>query len=141
MDFIAAAGLYPNHRPEKLYFLTAGIIDCNMFSRLFNQNPLLYAVLFILIDGMFAGLMGLMSVCVSKWVKSHFSAVMIPFVIYILTGVLLLNDNGYSLSVMEMINPAQRVLVRVYEMILLYVVIFFLSSFITWFWSRKRDII
>lgn len=140
-NLFIAAGLYPNTLPEKLDFLSAGIIDCYRFPVLFNQRPLSYCLVFILMDGIFAGALGLISVAVTKFCKSQFSAVMAPFVIYILTGVTMVSENGHSIAVMEMINPIQNYITTIEQTCLSYLVIVIGSIFVLWLWGRKRDII
>ncbi len=140
-NLFIAAGLYPNALPEKLDFLSAGIIDCHRFPVLFSQRPLSYCLMFIVLDGLFAGALGLISVAVTKCCKSQFSAVVAPFVIYIMTGVIMVSENGRSISVMEMINPIQRYIATTGEMFMVYIFIVICSIFTIWFCGRKRDIL
>ena len=56
IDLFIAAGLYPDRKPNKLTFLYAGIIDCNLFPRLFALYPVCYCLVFILLDAVFGGL-------------------------------------------------------------------------------------
>ena len=140
-DVFIAAGIYPNHPPEKLTFLSAGIIDCNLFPVLFNTRPALYILAFILIDGLFAGLMGLVSLAVSKWTKSFFTSIVFPFVLYVITGVIFTGYEGDNYSVMEIINPSQRLLVLPHVMVGIYVIVFVLSIIVLRAWTGKRDVL
>ncbi len=140
-DLFIAAGLYPNALPNKLDFLSAGIIDCNRFPRLFHEKPSIYCLVFILIGGLFAGALGLVSVAIAKFCKSRFAAVVAPFVVYILTGVIMINETGHSLAVMEMINPLQRCLTSTAQMCIVYLLIVAASVSAIWYFGRKRDIL
>lgn len=140
-NLFIAAGLYPDHLPEKLNFLSAGVIDCDRFPILFNEHPLAYCVVFILLDGFFAGAFGLVSVAAMKYCKNQFSAVMTPFVLYILTGVLMLGESGRSISIMEMVNPVQRYTATAGQMCAVYLFIMIASVLMIWFCGRKRDIL
>lgn len=140
-NLFIVAGLYPNSLPEKLDFLSAGIIDCHRFPVLFSKSPLSYCLVFIIIDGFFAGALGLVSVAVTKYCKSQFSAVITPFVIYILTGVIMVNESGYSISIMEMVNPIQRYIATTEQMCVVYLFIVIISILVIWFCGRKRDIL
>lgn len=140
-NLFIAAGLYPDSLPEKLNFLSAGVIDCDRFPVLFSEHPLAYCMVFILVDGLFAGALGLVSVAVMKYCKSQFSAVMTPFVLYILTGLFMLNESGRSIAVMEMVNPIQRYTATVGQMCAVYLFIVLASIIVIWFCGRKRDIL
>lgn len=140
-NLIVTAGLYASRQPEKLYFLTAGIIDCNLFPILFNQYPVWYCVVYILVDGIFAGLLGLTSLLVSKWVNSYFAAVMVPFVIYILTGVLFVGEGVGTWSIMEMLNPVQRCVVFGHQVVIVGIGIVIINGIVLWYYAGKRDIL
>ena len=63
IDLFIGAGIYPDRNPEKLTFLYAGIQDSNMFPRLYQLHPAGYCLMFTLLDAVFGGLMGLVSMC------------------------------------------------------------------------------
>ncbi len=140
-NLFIVAGLYPNALPDKLDFLSAGVIDCHRFAVLFNQHPLLYCLVFTLVDGLFAGALGLVSLAVTRVCKSQFAAVVTPFVIYIMTGVLMTGESGHSASVMEMVNPCQRYVATMAEMCTVYLFIAAVSISVIWYFGRKRDIL
>lgn len=141
LNLFIVAGLYPNGLPNKLDFLSAGVIDCYRFSLLFNQSPLIYCLVFILVDGLFAGALGLVSVAVARLCRSQFAAVVTPFVAYILTGVLMINDSGYSVSVMDMVNPLQTYLTTTAQMCAVFLLIMAAASSAIWYFGRRRDIL
>lgn len=141
INLFIAAGLYKNALPERLSFSAAGIIDCNRFPVLFSEKPVLYCLVFILIDGLFAGSLGLFSVAVSRWCRSGFAAIMLPFVIYIITGAIFVNPDGKSMAMMAMLNPVQSYITTYGEMILVYVVLTMACSLVVWLCGRKRDVI
>lgn len=109
LDLMAVMAVYPLRMPERLEFLSAGILDVNLFSGLYETNSALYALAFILMDGMFAGILALFSMCVAERVESRFSAVVLPFVIYVMWSAVMMENNQGRLSVMEMLNPRQRI--------------------------------
>lgn len=141
LDLYGAAGLYPDGKPDKLSFLTAGIIDSYLFPELFNGRPWIYILLFIFIDGMFAGLFAVMSVCISRWSRNRFSAVMFPFVVYVLTGVVLDGVSDGCWSVLQMVNPEQPSVTYMYQMVVVYMFTACVSVMVTWFYSRRRDVL
>ena len=141
LNLYIVAGKYPNGIPDKLSFITAGIIETYLFSATFNSHPVLYALAFICIDGLFAGLMGLMSVAIFRCVRSRFAAIVFPFVIYILTGVVLEGKMDGNWSVMQMINPVQNEVTYPYQIVSIYVILLAICIGATWVCSRKRDIL
>ena len=55
IDMMVVMTIYPLRAPERLEFLTAGILDANLFSDLFAENGALYALAYIVFDGVYAG--------------------------------------------------------------------------------------
>lgn len=141
VNLFIAAGLYRNDLPERLSFSAAGIIDCNRFPVLFSEKPVLYCLVFILIDGLFAGALGLCSLAFSRWCRSEFAVVMLPFVIYIITGAIFVNSDGKSMAMMAMLNPVQSYITTYGEMILVYLVFTAACSLVVWLCGRRRDVI
>ncbi|MBR6666437.1 MAG: hypothetical protein IKL22_12070 [Lachnospiraceae bacterium] len=142
LNLFLVAGLFPNHSVEKLEFLAAAIKDSHLFSLLFYQKPHLYALIFILIDGLIGGLMGLISLSVTKACSTLFSAVMIPFLIYIVTGVLFQSstESGH-LSLMEMANPMQSYVTTAQKLIGTYLVVLLVTMCTTYIQAKGRDIL
>ena len=119
LDLMAVMTIYPLRMPERLEFLSAGILDVNLFSGLYETNGALYALAFILLDGLFAGLLALVSVCVAERVESMFSAIVIPFAFYIMWSTVMMENNDGRFSVMEMLNPRQSVVFSRLQVVLM----------------------
>lgn len=141
LNLFLAAGLYRNGFPERLTFSSAGIIDCNMFPILFSEKPILYCLVFIVIDGLFAGALGLCSVAIAKCCRSAFTATVFPFVFYIITGAIMVNSDGTSFAMMAMLNPVQAYISTYGQMLLTYVFVMGLCACVIWILGRKRDVI
>ena len=141
IDLFIGAGIYPDKNPEKLTFLYAGIIDCHMFPRLFQLHPVCYCLVFILLDAVFGGLMGLVSMCAARWSGSRFATVMGPFALYVFTGVLLEGDGNGTWSALKMVNPLQEVVTYSYQMVIMYAVFFIVPLALIYIWHRRRDIL
>ncbi|MBO5260873.1 MAG: hypothetical protein J6A82_01275 [Coprococcus sp.] len=142
LDLFLAAGLYPDNKPERLSFMVAGIVDSQLWAELYGTHPVLYSLLFTGIDGLFGGLFGVMSVCVGRWMNSNFTAVMVPFALYVVSGEVLVSNKKRMLSIMLMINPVQRAgAICWYNMLSLYIVLMLVCLFVTWFNSRRRDVL
>ena len=141
VDLFIAAGLYSNYLPERLEFMSVGLLDRNLFTTICNFHPLLYALLFILIDGLFAGAIALISLSISRLVKSHFTAVVTPMVIYITSSIFMQGDNYGNWGVIYMLNPYPVVPTLWYQMLIAYIVIFGVDCLIIWLITRKRDVL
>ena len=146
LNLFILAGIYPNYIPDA--FLNVGglrIPDRRLFAALCNAHPALYSIVFICIDGIFAGAISLTSLSLSKAVKSHFTAVVTPMVIYIVSSTLLFpNDDDPVIgnwSIMDMVNPSPIVTTLWYQMLTVLFVVLIINIFFIWIFSRKRDVL
>ena len=108
---------------------------------LYETNGALYALAFILLDGLFAGLLALVSVCVAERVESMFSAIVIPFAFYIMWSAVMMENNDGRFSVMEMLNPLQSVVFSGLQVVLMAVggtLIIILWLFLK---GRRKDVL
>lgn len=140
-DLLVVAGLFPNYIPERLEFMSIGLLDRHLFTLTYSYHPALYCLIYILIDSMFAGVIALTSLSLSKVVKSHFSAVVAPMVIAIITSMILSSDAQGNWGLLGMINPRQSVTTMWYQMLLVYLVILVTNLISIALVSIKRDII
>ncbi|MCR4670526.1 MAG: hypothetical protein K5643_04965 [Saccharofermentans sp.] len=141
LNLFIAAGLFSNYSPERLEWMNIGIVDRNMFTTIFISNPAVYCLVYILIDGLFAGAIALTSLSLSKVVKSHFTAVVTPMVLYVLFAMFMEGNDFGNWSVLGMLNPRQYVVTKSWQMITAFLVILFINVFIIWVTSRKRDVL
>ena len=116
-NLFLAAGFYPDNSPER------------------------YCLIYILIDGIMGGLLGMVAVCISRWVDSRFSAIMVPFVLYVVVGVVLSEQDLGGWSLYGIVNPIQNALVLWYQPILVFMAVIMVSVIITIIYSKKRDIL
>lgn len=108
INIMIAMTQYPMIVPEKFFFMGVSM-DSYVFSYTFNTNPGLYILIYVLIDGFFAGLFALISVCVTEFTESVFIALTCPFAIYMLSSSILVfgtkGDGNYSMQML--LNPCQ----------------------------------
>lgn len=109
VDMMAVMTIYPLRAPERLEFLSVGILDANLFSDLYARSTVLYVLVYILFDGMYAGALALFGICVAEHVESLFSTVVLPFAGYIIWSTVMLENYEGRFSMVEMLNPQQRV--------------------------------
>ena len=105
----------------------------------YSNHPVLYCLIYMIIDGLFAGTIALTSLSISNIVKSQFSAVVSPMVICIITSMLFPGNEYGNWAVLGMINPRQVVTTLWYQMVIVFLAILIVNSLIIWFISRKRD--
>lgn len=118
LNLMLCMGTVPMRLPEKLTFLNASILDRSLFAEIYYTYPIIYCVLFILLDGLFAGILALYSICIAEWVESAFSAIATPFAVYILSDVALVGDATSNWAVMEMVNPMQDYTIQVEQLLI-----------------------
>lgn len=141
LNLFIAAGLFPNYSPERLEFMSLGLMDRNMFAYTYSQHPVVYCLLFILIDSGFAGVIALTSLSISRAVRSRFTAIVTPMVIYIISGMILEGDDRGNWGIIGMVNPRQYVTTRWYQMLIAFAAILVVNTLVIRSITRKRDII
>lgn len=141
VNLFVVAGLFPNYIPERLEFMSIGLLDRHLFTSIYSYHPAVYCLIYILVDGMFAGAVALISLSLSKVVKSDFSAVVAPMVIAIISSMILSGDDQGNWGFLGMINPRQYVTTLWYQMLFLYIGILTINIVIIGLISRKRDVI
>lgn len=141
LDLFVVAGIFPNYSPERLQFMCISLTDVHLFTEILFYHPVIYCVIFTLIDCMFAGIIALISISVTKIVKSHFSAVVLPMVMLIISSVLLTGDGYGNWCVLEMLNPNQYVVTFWYQMLIVFCLITAVNIFSIWLVNRKRDVL
>lgn len=140
INFMICMRVFPLRIPEKLLFY-GGTVDACLFADVYYNSSLAYGILFILIDGLAAGIIALFSICVGDLCDSSFVAVTTPFVGYIITGFLFSNPGDKNFSLLEMINPHQVMAAdesRLFSMlgIMLFVAVVWIIGK-----ARKKDIL
>ena len=145
LNLAVAAGLYPDFFPDLLEAMVgAGFDNRCLFSELYSIDPALYCLAFLLVDGIFAGVIALTSLGISRFVKSHFTAVATPMVIYIVLSMLLFRpqDAGFSnWSIECMLNPYPIVTTAWYQMLIAVVLILTINAAAIGLFSRRRDVL
>lgn len=141
MDLFICAGLYPNLPPEKLQFMTAGVLNRSMFAVIFHTKPLLYILLYIFIDGMSGGLLNLVSMAVAPYSGSVFTVTVMPFALYLAEGVAFQSLHRINLSVLELVNPLQDFPANLTVVSLMYAGILVICVCLIAMHGRKRDVL
>ncbi len=142
LNLFLAAGIYPNYQPELLSFLVGGATtDIHLLSELFAYNVALYCLVYIFIDGLFAGAIALLSIAITRLSGSFFTVIVVPFVVYVFQGMVMLGDSFGNWSVLHMTNPIQPVITKWFQMLIAYIVILLVSLCTSILVNRKRDIL
>lgn len=141
MNLFIAAGMYPNYIPERLKATSIPLSDIYIFASIFDKHPAVYCLIFILIDSLFAGVMALTTLSLTAKVKSSFTAVVTPMVLFFMFDVLKEAKDFGNWSVTEMLNPRQYLHTYWYQMLIVYLVIFVFNVLVITLTLRKRDIL
>jgi hypothetical protein len=109
VDFIVWMMIYPLRIPEPLLFL-GSTGDACLFASTYYDSSLKYAIIFILVDGLAAGVLALLSVCISELTESSFITITAPFAIYVAESYVFGNymDAKKNYSIQDLINPLQQ---------------------------------
>ncbi len=145
LNMTVAAGLYPDFYPDLLESMVgAGFMNRYLFSELYSIDPALYCLSFLLVDSFFAGAIALTSLGISRFVKSHFTAVATPMVIYIFLSMLLFRSEDAEFSnwsIEYMLNPFPVVTTAWYQMLIAFVLILAVNTVLIGLFSRRRDVL
>ncbi len=145
LNLTVAAGLYPDFYPDLLdNMVGAGFMNRCLFSELYNIDPALYCVAFLLVDSIFSGVIALTSLGISRFVKSHFTAVATPMVIYIFLSMLLFRSEDAEFSnwsIEYMLNPYPVVTTAWYQILIAFVLILAVNTVLICLFSRRRDVL
>lgn len=79
LNYLTVAMFVPAYQPEAHYSMYLGISYGTMWSHLFYTYPVLYDILYILMDFVFAGLFACMSLAVSMVVKNKIAVLLLPY--------------------------------------------------------------
>ena len=113
------------------------ISPVTMLYELFFTHPLIYILMFIVIDFLFAGVIATLSLSYTYFTEHKFGVLIVPFVfyffIYSLTN--LINRTEYSLFFM-LNGGANNNYLLVY---ILYFLLFFVLSYIVFMWKGKKQ--
>lgn len=108
VNFMIAMTMLPLIIPEKFFF--KGIVmDSYIFSYIYNTNPGLYVLIYIALDGLFAGLLADLALCIAEFTESSFITLTFPFAFYMLSSQMLAlgmkGNQNFSLNLL--LNPYQ----------------------------------
>lgn len=141
LSLFIVGGLYPDIKPSILNPSTLYVLDTGLFSSLFHVDPVLFCLAYILADGMFAGVIGLIALAVTGLCRSHFMTVTVPWLLcMIFSTVFELNDTFFGWSLMYMINPINSD-VHLYQMFTVFFLLLICSISCIFIAYGKKDII
>ena len=141
MNLFIAAGLYPNFIPERLNATSIPLDDVYLFAAIYDKHPAIYCLIYILVDSLFAGAMALTSLSLTVKVKSSFTAVVTPMVLFFMFDIFVGTKDYGNWSVLSMLNPRQYMHLYWYQMLIMYLVIFSVNVVVIKLNIRKRDIL
>lgn len=141
LNLYVVAGIFPDYHTERLTAMSIGLIDRCMFVSVYNLDPALYCLLFLIIDSSFAGVIALTSLSITNAVKSNFTAVVTPLVLVLMFDIFVgVKDYG-NWSVLSMLNPRQYMHTYWYQMLIAFLVILIVNVAVITITSKKRDIL
>ena len=141
MNFFIAAGLYPNYIPERLNATSIPLDDVYIFAAIYDKHPAIYCLIYILVDSLFAGALALTSLSLTVKVKSSFTAVVTPMVLFFMFDIFVGTKDYGNWSVLSMLNPRQYMHFYWYQMLIVYLVILTVNVVVITVTSKKRDIL
>lgn len=140
LNLMLCMRVFPLRIPEPLAFY-GSTTDAYLFADVYYDSSLAYCLLFILIDGLAAGLMALFSICVAELSDSAFIVITAPFVVYLITGTLFSEGGKKNFSLMNMLDPNQKTAAD--ESRLFCLLLLLLLTAVLWIFckARRKDIL
>lgn len=141
IDFILTAAVLPALLPDVTTALFP-IFYQSMWSNLFYTHPLIYTMLYLGIDFIFAGLMAELIFCVTNLAENVFIVLIFPFACYLFieniccSGVLQLA----AWNIRMMVMPSQP-LMQSMEKIGLEILVLFLLTIVLCLKNKRRDVL
>lgn len=141
MNLFITAGMYSNYIPERLLFDSIALQNTYMFSLIYSDHPAMYCLVYILVDGLFAGAISLTSLSLTVKVKSSFTAIVTPMVMLLMFDIFVGVKDFGNWSVIAMLNPRQYMHTYWYQLLIVFLVIFAVNVMVIILTARKRDIL
>ena len=80
-NFILTACVIPAIRPTRIYALKYVNASGTMWSVMFYKHPLIFVILYLLLDLLFGGIFALMSLAVGAFVRRRMIAIAVPYIL------------------------------------------------------------
>lgn len=147
LNLMLSMSVFSLRLPEKLDFMSAGgTKDTALFSRVFWSDTLLYCLIFILIDMIFAGCIAVFSICIADFTDNMFSTVAIPFAAIVISSTFFEDYDLYgitesNISIVKMIDPIQESITTGRVMALVLLCMLFVSAVWIIIKQKNKDIL
>lgn len=79
INFLLVASFIPAITPTKIYALTYPVGFSSLWSSLFYTHPVVFVILYLIVDFIFAGLFATMGLAMSFFIKNRIAIILIPF--------------------------------------------------------------
>lgn len=114
LNFIVTVAFIPSTVPQINYEIYNHVCFGSMWADLFYSHPLVYVVLYILLDGLFSGVIALFGYALSFYITNQFAAAALPLLLFwgidYLSGLLARAVPGtswtYEISPIAYLHPA-----------------------------------
>lgn len=80
-NFITVACFVPAVRPSIIYQMYYAVSHSSMWSEIFYSHPLIYVLLYLILDFLFAGLIAVLSLTFSVFLKNQLAVVILPYIL------------------------------------------------------------
>ena len=146
-DFLLSALFFPAVMPSPVYCTSTGVFYDSLMSMLYYTVPLLYVLIYLLIDFIFGGLIACISYAAACFVRYRVVAVILPLffmlaVHYLRQFVYISAEVRYrEISPMFFLRPVQAAYPASFAVIFAEMAaLFFVTFFLSVIWERKHEI-
>ena len=83
VDFLAMFMIFPAYPPNSLYSIYYSVFGTTVFADLFYTAPLIYVLIYMILNFLFGGLAAVMSFAIAFFVRNRFAVVLFPFFLFL----------------------------------------------------------
>ncbi len=107
ISLMLTTAYYPVMKPEP-FAMQNMLISKSFLVDVYYENPLIYVIIYIVIDSLIGGIFAVISLCISRYAKNAFFVLVFPMVIYLISDMIFADMFDISeLSPLQMVDAVQ----------------------------------
>lgn len=147
VNFLAVSAFIPSTAPQVNYNFYNYVLFGDLWADLFFNHPLLYVVLYIVLDGLFGGLLALLTFAFSFLIRNRVVVLALPLLL--LLGLDYLStmlagfgqDSVITFSLLDLLRAAHDATAKGWIVVLEACILTSFSGIVIWFRGVRREIL
>lgn len=118
---------------------TASIFPTSMWSSLYYTHPLVYTILYLIIDFVYGGLFAAFATSLGVVTRNRFLPLIFPFILYLFCYTVFSSMGIWEFAPFNFLAPAQRVFNISFTIIVVEAVLLLIPTIYLFAWGAKKD--